>query len=677
MTLAATTGGASTTAHLRFTNDNTAVSHVFYVDGVQFEKLSAATSYIDGDQPGGFWDGTEHASTSQREAFGVGGQIQNLDDLGIGVEMSSGFGMPSLTQHRQPLAQIPGSVFEDTKVLERSAQMVLDAEGTGLPNLHKLRSDLMDTIKPDRVSSPVPFRITYLGGNERVYGDFIYEDGLKGGKRQAFFESFAMRLLGTDPFMYEDRQEISKPSFTQNLTRDRVMRRRRGEWGFPTAAGAQAAVLAIASAPDNRVYFGGSFTNLNSVTDTDRVAALIDGVATALDGAIDDGQVNAIAVAPDGTVYIGGTFLAVNAGTTVNRIVKYTPSSDSFSTMGATPGVNGTVHAIAIGLDGTVYIAGEFTDEGTRITSWTGSAFANPFGTGSASPIRALAIAPDGDLFIGGDFTSFNAVTTNRIAEWDVLAASAAAVGGNGQLNAECRALAFSPDGKLYAGGDFTTASGNTVNRIAVWGGSDWLAMQSGVDNDVHSLAWIDDLLWLGGIFTEASSTPVLAMPRLGIWNGSSFVRSDITLQGSPIVSAIAGQDKDVYIGHDVAGASTLGTLTIVTNSGTAAAYPTLVFTGPGTLKWLENFTDRKRLYFDLEAQAGEEITFNFSPFSKEITSNWRRAALQPLPGSDFAAFRLLPGANDITAFITGSDGNTELHLRWQITHWSRDGASS
>ncbi len=678
VTLAVTTGGASTTVHFRITNDNSGVSHVCYVDGVQFEQLAAASTYCDGDQPGCFWDGTIQASPSQRDAFGIGGQIQNLNDLGIGVEMSSGFGMPSLTQRRQALAQIPGSVYEEAKILERSAQMVLDAEGASLTNLHKLRSDLMDTIKPDRVSSPVPFRITYLGADERVYGDFVYEDGMKGGKRSAFFESFAIRLLATDPFMYEDRQEISLPSFTQSLTRAKVMRRRRGEWGFPTAAGADNnTVFAIASAPDGRVYLGGSFTGFNSVADTDRVVAILDGVATALDGAIDNGQVNAIAVAPDGTVYIGGTFTTVNTGTTVNRICSYDPAADTFATMGATPGVNGEVKAIAIGLDGLVYIAGDFTDEGNRICTWDGSVFADPFGTGSATILRALAVSPEGDLFIGGDHTSFNAVSGNRIHKWSVADAVATAVGGNGQLNAECRALAFAPDGRLYAGGDFTTASGNTVNRIAIWGGSDWLAMESGVDADVHSLAWIDGLLWLGGAFTVTGASPALALPRLGVWNGSAFVRSDITLPSTPIVYAIAGQGEDVYIGHDTAGASTLGVLNVVTNNGTAAAYPVLVFTGPGTLKWIENFTDRRRLFFDLEAQAGEEITIDFGPSSKRISSNWRVAALQPLPGSDFAAFRLLPGANDITAFITDSTGATELHLRWQITHWSRDGASS
>ena len=343
--------------------------------------------------------------------------------------------------------------------------------------------------------------------------------------------------------------------------------------------------------------------------------------------------------------------------------------------MGATPGVNGTVHAIAIGLDGTVYIAGEFTDEGTRITSWTGSAFADPFGTGSGSTILALAIAPDGDLFIGGEFTSFNSVTTARIVEWDVSAASAAKVGGNGQLNNRCRALVFARDGTLYAGGTFTTASGNTVNRVAFWTGSDWFAMQLGLSADVRSFAWVGRDLWIGGNFDNTVQTPTLDLQRLTIWNGSTFVRPDIKLASQ--CNALERQGEDVYIGHQSAAAKPIGVQTTVTNNGTAAAYPILVFTGPGILKWIENFSDRRRLYFDLEALAGEEITINFSPFDKTVTSNWRDAALQPLPGSDLATFRLIPGANEITAFVTGSTGDTEIHVRWQVAHWSRDGGSS
>lgn len=669
-----TTGGSSTTVHLRFTNDNDGTSHDFWVDAAQVEVQTSPTSYCDGDQPGCFWDGIEHGSTSQREAFGPGGLSQAFDDLGIRVELMTGASMPPLSVNRQSLSRIPGSVFEDVKVLERPVNLVLNASGTSLTNLHKLKRDLFDTVKPDRVRGDRPFRLTYKGADERVHADFVFEDGFGGGQRRGFYEQMAARLIAPDPFWYEDRQETALPGFTQNLTEDRVLRRREGVWGFPTT-GANGNVLSIARAPTGTWYFGGAFTAFAGVTDTERAAKLVNDAIQALDGGFDDGEVRAIAVAPNGTVYLGGTFTTANATTlTLNRIATYDPATDTLSAMGVTPGVNGAVNALAIGLDGTLYLAGEFTDEGTRIATWDGSAFADPFGTGSASPIRALAVSPGGDLFVGGDFTSINAVTTNRIAKWDGTVFTA--VGGNGQLNAECRALVFGSDGKLYAGGDFTTASGNTVNRVAVWGGSDWLSMESGVDNDVHSLAWAGDLLWVGGIFAGTAATPALASPGLLIWNGSAFVRPDLLLPGTPTVFAVAGQGDETYIGHDQTGTIEAGVLTAVTNGGSASAYPIITFTGPGTLKWLENRSDRRRLYFDLEAQAGEEIEINLSPFDKAIKSNWRTAALQPLAGSDLATFRLLPGANDIIAFATGTTGATELHMRWPVVHWSRDGGS-
>ena len=44
--------------------------------------------------------------------------------------------------------------------------------------------------------------------------------------------------------------------------------------------------------------------------------------------------------------------------------------------------------------------------------------------------------------------------------------------------------------------------------------------------------------------------------------------------------------------------------------------------------------------------------------------------------GQSFGTFKLLPGSNQIVAYITGGDGNTLLHFRWQVTHWSNDGGA-
>jgi hypothetical protein len=70
-------------------------------------------------------------------------------------------------------------------------------------------------------------------------------------------------------------------------------------------------------------------------------------------------------------------------------------------------------------------------------------------------------------------------------------------------MNDTVYALAFK-SGNLYAGGEFTTAGGNSANYIAMWDGSSWSALGSGLDGNVDALA-IDSNgnLYAGGLFTS------------------------------------------------------------------------------------------------------------------------------------------------------------------------------
>ena len=74
-------------------------------------------------------------------------------------------------------------------------------------------------------------------------------------------------------------------------------------------------------------------------------------------------------------------------------------------------------------------------------------------------------------------------------------------------MDADVRALAYAPDGVLYAGGSFTTAGGVFANRLARWNGTAWQTVGTGVDGTVRALAFTPGgSLYIGGEFLRAGS---------------------------------------------------------------------------------------------------------------------------------------------------------------------------
>jgi hypothetical protein len=156
-----------------------------------------------------------------------------------------------------------------------------------------------------------------------------------------------------------------------------------------------------------------------------------------------------------------------------------------------------------------------------------------PLGTGVTGQVNAAVYGNDGTLYVGGTFTSgaFN----TRIAQWNGSAWSNLPI-----LNNTCRVLKIGPDGFLYAGGDFGTAGGVTVNGIARWDGSSWTALGSGLGVGVYSLAFSGSTLYAGGSFTSPST-------RIAMWNGSSW--SSMGTLGNTVQALTIGTDGTVYAG--------------------------------------------------------------------------------------------------------------------------------
>ncbi len=189
---------------------------------------------------------------------------------------------------------------------------------------------------------------------------------------------------------------------------------------------------------------------------------------------------------------------------------------------------------------------------GSGVTGW------NSPGSGALTPgVYALTVFDDGSgpaLYAGGQFREMDGQSANHIARWDGSAWSSL---GSGISNNHVLALTTFDDGSgaaLYAGGDFTSAGGQTASRIAKWDGTSWSPLGSGVTFRVHALTVFDDgsgpTLYVGGGFTTPNAQP--EVHRIVRWDGTAWsVLGSGFNQGS--ISALTvfddGSGPALYVG--------------------------------------------------------------------------------------------------------------------------------
>ncbi len=177
---------------------------------------------------------------------------------------------------------------------------------------------------------------------------------------------------------------------------------------------------------------------------------------------------------------------------------------------------------------------------------------------GLNAQVSALTVH-GGDLYVGGAFTSSGTEVINRIAKWDASGWSQLNQGiGDGLV----QALAFD-GGFLYAGGTFTTININGQNqiikRIARWDpfaspATGWSPLgaqpNDGVGGTVYALAARAGRVYVGGDFTSAGGNT--AIQKIGYWNGASW--DGLSGNGGPGVADIVrsitvATDGTFYVG--------------------------------------------------------------------------------------------------------------------------------
>ena len=608
----------------------------FYIDGLQFEVGSEATTYFDGDSIGFVidqkdfgWNGARHGSTSYRTAkTRAGGSLLNMSDY-CTLAGVMGLGMGTFSQHYTNIIT-GGAIYEGHTRKPRNFSLLLHYTGS-MSEMWDDKNAILDAIRPD-----------YTGINQPMVLRFQGTDASGNEATEPLDIVCIPQVSHTDPPQTPALQEDIL-SFT-----------------------ALDSILPGAYQKGVQLDFADSLANANRILMQDS-----DGIFAALSSGM-NGNVYALATDANGNLYAGGEFTTAG-GVTVNYVAKWNGSS--WSALGS--GMNGFVRALAADASGNLYAGGAFTTAGgvtvNYVAKWNGSSW-SALGSGmNGSGVYALAIDASGNLYAGGNFTTAGGVTVNYVAKWNGSSWSALGSGMNGSVYA----LAIDASGNLYAGGYFTTAGGVTVNYVAKWNGSSWSALGSGMNNFVYALAAdASGNLYAGGAFTITGG-PILT-DRFAIWRDGVWQALSVDLPGSPTVFAILiTENNQLIIGYNTTGTATAAGTITATNDGGANCYPKVRINGPGTLHKLSNNTTGAQVGFvGLTLLTGEILTINFEPGNISAESTYRGNCLSYIaPGSDLADFYLRKGTNSISFLMTGTDGDTSAAMIWTPTFGNIEGS--
>jgi uncharacterized delta-60 repeat protein len=359
-------------------------------------------------------------------------------------------------------------------------------------------------------------------------------------------------------------------------------------------------VYSIAVQEDRKILVGGSFTtlapNFGATVTRNNIARLetdgrLDQTLNLTIALGDFGYIFALAIQPDGKILIGGRFTGV-LGMARNNIVRL--NTDGTLDTDFDPSADEIVSSIAVCADGNILAGGGFTHIGgeersfmARLNATTGRA--DSFDPNANGGVFAIAVQADGKILAGGNFTSIGGETRRhmaRLGATDPTTGVADSFDPNGD-NA-VRSIVVQADGEILAGGFFTNIGGATRHHIARLGATDPTtgvadSFDPDADGDVHSIAvQADGKIVAGGGFTTIGGETRRDMARLGATDPTTGLADSFDPEADSNVYSIAVQaDRKVFAGgvfDNIGGETSDGVARLVATNGAADLFkPTLL----------------------------------------------------------------------------------------------------
>lgn len=298
---------------------------------------------------------------------------------------------------------------------------------------------------------------------------------------------------------------------------------------FNPGIGFNGDVYTIARQSDGKVIAGGAFTNYSGSASTRLVRINTNGTLDTTFNVGTGGATNLVydlALQTDGKVIVGGTFTTYSgSSTSTTRLMRLNTNGTQDLTYNTGTGLNSYPLTVLPTADGKVLVLGLFTtysgssishimrtnSNGNRDTTFNvGVGFANgAFG-------YTAVTQSDGKYIVGGNSTTYSGSTINRVARLNTDGTVDTSFSVGAGANTVVAAVAMQPDGKILVGGQFTTFSGSSVNRLVRVNSNGTRDLTfnvgTGFDNPIQTNGIkvdADGIIYCVGNFTTYSSSAV------------------------------------------------------------------------------------------------------------------------------------------------------------------------
>ncbi|MEW6467510.1 MAG: PKD domain-containing protein [Bacteroidota bacterium] len=350
---------------------------------------------------------------------------------------------------------------------------------------------------------------------------------------------------------------------------------------------------------------------------------------------------------------MGGSF----NNTPCNKIATF-DSTNWFCPAG---GIGAVVRAV-ISYNGNLVAVGDFWNNNQPCTNcngvamWNGTAWV-PLGTGFNNDVLCLAVW-NGNLIAGGDFTTADGNTCYRVAQWN--GSNWSAIGGlDTAFNNDVRALAVY-NGSLWVGGDFTNVNGCTpCDRVVRWGGTAWVGGNSGVDipgglDSTVRCFYVDpqtNLLYMGGHFIEVGGNTNCS--GVAVYNGSAW--SALGTGVNSYVRAINKYNGNIIVGGDFTMAGSTAANRIAKWSPSSSTWSAM---GTGMDQYV-----RAIIPYKGELYAGGSFTTAGSQNWTYIAKWYETPAVPPA-----ASFTMSSGSICLGQCVSFTDNSSNSPTQWNWT---------